>query len=166
MSGSKWLTSSTHVEKDALQMSSESSILANGHSCESVPPPRRNTAVAAWCHRDAFVLHGQHNLLKLIDKAVLAKIEHVPDDIFVFEEHVLVFSPEVFSQTLDVTFIQQVQNQNAGHPEGNVGHFIQPRHFGCNQVFGHTGARLSHACLGRGEAQVSLCFNTFPCLII
>lgn len=61
-------------------------------------------------------------------KNILTKVVHVPDHIFVFEEHVFVFGLEVIRQPFNVTFVQQVQHQYAGHPEGNVGQLVQTRH--------------------------------------
>ncbi len=106
----------------------------------------------------------------------LTKIVHVPDDIFVFEEHVFIFGLQVIRQTFNVTFVQQVQHQDARHPESNVGQLFQTRHL-WNQVFGEQGARVSHAvswafhCFARflviwekraQRPQLTLCFWQAP----
>lgn len=58
----------------------------------------------------------------------LTQVVHVPDHIFVFEEHVFVSGLQVFRQAVHVTLVQQVQEQYAGHPEGHVGQLVQARH--------------------------------------
>lgn len=40
----------------------------------------------------------------------------------------------MFRQSFDITFVQQVQHQDARHPEGNIGQFFQTRHLDSDQL--------------------------------
>ncbi len=65
-----------------------------------------------------------YNIMTHDDHKIFTQIIHVPDYIFVLEEHVFCLRFEMIREAVNVTFIQHVQHQDAGHPEDNISYLL------------------------------------------